>query len=86
MIGNGENIVDFTYVENVAHAIVLASNSIRNFTKNNSISNESGNMTTCIGGKVYFITNGEPRLFWDFIRYILSESGCIGFFKSFLFF
>ena len=30
------------------------------------------------GGQCYFITNGEPRNFWDVLDLILSETGCVG--------
>jgi hypothetical protein len=31
-----------------------------------------------IGGECYFITNGEPRPFWQFINTVLTETGCCG--------
>ena len=55
---------DFTYIDNVAHAHILAAQSLLR--------------SDHIGGKAYFITNGEPRPFWDFIRYIITKCGCVG--------
>jgi len=60
-IGDGKNIFDWTYVENVAYAHVLASDKM---TPGSSIAGQS-----------YFITNGEPTLFWDMPRYIYKNFG-----------
>lgn len=38
-------------------------------------------MSSCVGN-CYFITNGEPRPFWQFIGDVLSEMGCVGPTKS----
>ncbi len=27
--------------------------------------------------QVYFITNGQPRRFWDFVRTVLTAAGCV---------
>jgi len=58
-IGNGKNLFDWTYVENVAHAHILASDRM-----------SSGSN---IGGEAYFITNGEPSPFWDMPKYIYQQ-------------
>eukprot|EP01083_Nonionella_stella_P008979 26025_1 len=63
MIGEGHNITDFTYIDNVVHAHVLASKCL----------NKS---TPLAAGQVYFITNGEPTLFWSFLGAILQQLGC----------
>ncbi|KAF5352062.1 hypothetical protein D9758_009398 [Tetrapyrgos nigripes] len=51
--GSNENLVDRTYVANVALALVLAADKLEN--------NE-------VAGQVFFIANNEPCLFWDFMR------------------
>lgn len=63
MIGEGNNVTDFTYVDNVVYAHSLVTEKL---SKNDSK----------IGGQAYFITNGEPCLFWDFVGKILHEVGC----------
>lgn len=52
-IGDGANLVDFTYVENVAYAHALAACQLK-----------AGGP---INGQAYFITNREPMFFWEFI-------------------
>lgn len=64
MIGEGNNIVDFTYVENVAWAHLLAAQNLR--------------VDSPVCGNAYFITNGEPQEFWTFIRRLLLKLGCVG--------
>ncbi|XP_053435804.1 sterol-4-alpha-carboxylate 3-dehydrogenase, decarboxylating [Nycticebus coucang] len=58
IIGNGENLVDFTFVENVVHGHILAAEHL------------SGN--TALGGKAFHITNDEPIRFWTFLSRILT--------------
>lgn len=62
IIGSGENMSDFTYVENVAHALVCAEEAL-------------GSRMVSISGKVFFITNVEPMKFWDFVTFILEGLG-----------
>ncbi len=57
-IGRGENKVDVTYVDNAAHAHVLAGGRL-----------EPGSP---IAGKAYFVSNGQPVNLWDFINRILA--------------
>eukprot|EP01117_Protostelium_nocturnum_P000879 TRINITY_DN1120_c1_g2_i4.p2 TRINITY_DN1120_c1_g2~~TRINITY_DN1120_c1_g2_i4.p2 ORF type:complete len:344 (+),score=95.89 TRINITY_DN1120_c1_g2_i4:99-1130(+) len=61
MIGDGSNQFDWTYIENVAHAHLLASDKL---TTGSSIS-----------GKAYFITNDDPVPFWSMANYIYSNFG-----------
>ncbi|XP_003461426.2 sterol-4-alpha-carboxylate 3-dehydrogenase, decarboxylating [Cavia porcellus] len=58
MIGNGQNLVDFTFVENVAHGHILAAEHL------------SRDAPLC--GKAFHITNDEPIPFWTFLSRILS--------------
>ncbi|XP_078066498.1 sterol-4-alpha-carboxylate 3-dehydrogenase, decarboxylating isoform X2 [Mustelus asterias] len=57
MIGNGKNLVDFTYVDNVVHGLILAA--------------ENLHPQSHICGKAYHITNDEPIPFWTFLSEIL---------------
>uniref|UniRef100_A0ABI0NK50 NAD(P) dependent steroid dehydrogenase-like n=1 Tax=Bos taurus TaxID=9913 RepID=A0ABI0NK50_BOVIN len=58
MIGNGKNLVDFTFVENVVHGHILAA--------------EHLSQDTALGGKAFHITNDEPIPFWTFLSRILT--------------
>ncbi|XP_045062795.1 sterol-4-alpha-carboxylate 3-dehydrogenase, decarboxylating-like [Coregonus clupeaformis] len=61
IIGDGCNLVDFTFVENVDHGHILAAESLR--------------PESPICGKAYHITNDEPVRFWDFMSDILVGLG-----------
>ncbi|KAJ3145280.1 hypothetical protein HK101_002514, partial [Irineochytrium annulatum] len=61
MIGNNSTLFDWTYVENVAYAHVLAADRL-----------EGGNGTS---GKAYNITNDNPIFFWDFVKLIWALLG-----------
>jgi len=62
IIGNGENMNDFTYVENVAHAHICAEQALDSAKHD-------------VAGKAYFITNMEPIKFWEFLSLILEGLG-----------
>ncbi|XP_052207063.1 3beta-hydroxysteroid-dehydrogenase/decarboxylase [Diospyros lotus] len=62
IIGSGENMSDFTYVENVAHALICAEEAL------------SSRMVS-VSGKVFFITNLDSIKFWDFISLVLEGLG-----------
>lgn len=57
IIGNGKNLVDFTFVENVVHGHILAA--------------EHLSRDTALSGKALHITNDEPIPFWTFLSRIL---------------
>jgi len=60
-IGAGDNLVDFTYVENVAHAHLLAADKMTEGDK--------------IAGQVFIITNDEPFKLWDMTKYVYKGMG-----------
>ncbi|XP_031477618.1 3beta-hydroxysteroid-dehydrogenase/decarboxylase isoform X2 [Nymphaea colorata] len=62
IIGNGENMWDFTYVDNVAHAHICAEQALRSNTGD-------------VAGKAFFITNGAPMKLWQFISLVLDGLG-----------
>ncbi|KDP34007.1 hypothetical protein JCGZ_07578 [Jatropha curcas] len=65
IIGDGNNIYDFTYVENVAHAHICAERAL-----------SSGEDVAKNGaGQAYFITNMEPIKFWEFTSLVLGGLG-----------
>lgn len=59
IIGDGRNKVDLTHITNVVDAHLLAERA----------------SASSIGGKAYFITNGEPVLLWDWINEVLHGLG-----------
>lgn len=58
-VGRGTWLSDYTYVENLVDALLLAGAAL-----------EPG---APIAGRPYFITNGEPMPFWDFVRRVLDR-------------
>ncbi len=58
MIGNKRNMVDFTYVENVADAHLLACDQLLK--------------SPDVAGQVYFITQDEPIHLWEFVNDLLE--------------
>ncbi|CAK9223492.1 unnamed protein product [Sphagnum troendelagicum] len=62
VVGDGENIVDWTYVENVAHALLCAE---RALVRSDDVAS----------GKAYFITNLEPVKFWEFVSNLVMKLG-----------
>lgn len=62
IIGSGGNMSDFTYAENVAHAHICAAEAL-------------DSRVVSVAGKVFFITNHEPILFWEFVSLILDGLG-----------
>ncbi|XP_010417411.1 PREDICTED: 3beta-hydroxysteroid-dehydrogenase/decarboxylase isoform X2 [Camelina sativa] len=65
IIGDGNNLYDFTYVENVAHAHVCAERALAS----------GGDVSTKAAGQAYFITNMEPIKFWEFMSQLLEGLG-----------
>lgn len=62
IIGGGENLCDFTYIENVAHAHICTEEALCS-------------RTVFVAGKAFFITNNEPVKFWEFISLLLEGLG-----------
>ncbi|XP_022761619.1 3beta-hydroxysteroid-dehydrogenase/decarboxylase isoform X2 [Durio zibethinus] len=60
--GSGENMSDFTYAENVAHAHICAAETL-------------DSRIVSVAGKAFFITNLEPVMFWEFVSLILGGLG-----------
>lgn len=58
-VGDGRNLVDISYVDNVAHAHILAAENL------------AGSGTAA--GKSYFISQGEPVCLWDWINSLFAR-------------
>jgi nucleoside-diphosphate-sugar epimerase len=57
-VGDGKNVVDTTYIDNVADAHLLAAVALKD--------------NPHAAGRPYFISNGEPVNLWDFVNRILA--------------
>lgn len=58
-VGRGTWLSDYTYVENLVDALLLAGERLAPGAE--------------ISGKAYFVTNGEPMPFWDFVSRVLER-------------
>ncbi|KAJ7677731.1 3-beta hydroxysteroid dehydrogenase/isomerase family-domain-containing protein [Mycena polygramma] len=63
--GDNNNLVDRTYVANAAHAAILAADRL----------NPAHPQHQATAGNAFFITNGDPRPFWDFLRDLWTATG-----------
>lgn len=61
IIGNGQNLIDTVFVDNLAEAHILAIRALE--------------LNPACRGKAYFITNGEPVNLWNLINLILEGTG-----------
>lgn len=59
-VGKGDKLSDFTYVGNLVDALLAADDRLA--------ADADG-----VAGEAFFVTNGEPRPFWDFVQQILRE-------------
>ncbi len=58
-VGRERKLSDFTYITNLTDALLAADEALK--------------PGSAVDGQAYFITNGEPTGFWDFVRQILKE-------------
>lgn len=70
-LGPNENLFDFTYVTNVAHAHILAA---RALLYTSSLSTAPLDHER-VDGEAFFVTNGSPVYFWDFARMVWKAAG-----------
>ncbi|KAL6758052.1 3-beta hydroxysteroid dehydrogenase/isomerase family-domain-containing protein [Haematococcus lacustris] len=63
VIGNGKNLMDWTYVGNVAQAHVQAAAAL------------AGPRSSRVAGRAYFITNQDPRPFWGMMGDVCQGLG-----------
>ena len=70
-LGQNNNLFDFTYVGNVAHAHILATNALlhTHTLPTQPLDHER------VDGEAFFITNDSPLYFWDFARMVWSTAG-----------
>jgi sterol-4alpha-carboxylate 3-dehydrogenase (decarboxylating) len=63
-VGRGVWLSDYTYVTNLIDAVILADEALAN-----------DGLESVAAGQAYFITNGEPMPFWDFVRKVAARLG-----------
>ena len=61
-IGRGENLVDLTYIDDCVQAHILAMEALESKPE-------------AVGGKAYFISQGDPVRLWSWINDILAAHG-----------
>lgn len=66
ILGDGKNMFDWTYVENVAHGHLCAERAL--------VPGEFAGEHVA-SGKAFFITNDEPMPFWEFLTKIITGLG-----------
>lgn len=60
-VGNRDKLSDFTYISNLVDAVLLAESALLAGSR--------------VDGQAYFVTNGEPRAFFDFVEDFLVAMG-----------
>lgn len=60
-VGDAEKMSDFTYVGNLVDSLLMAADAL-----------EPGGK---LAGQAYFVTNGEPMAFWEFVGRLLDGMG-----------
>ncbi|KAI9778157.1 MAG: erg26, C-3 sterol dehydrogenase [Geoglossum umbratile] len=70
-LGDNNNLFDFTYVTNVAHAHLLAAVALLHTHKSKAVTP----VERKVDGEAFFITNDQPTYFWDFSREVWKVAG-----------
>jgi len=70
-VGNNNNMFDFTYVENVAHAHLLAARALLATAALGTTPLDHER----VDGEAFIITNDSPVYFWDFCRAVWAAAG-----------
>jgi len=58
-VGSGNHLSDFTYISNLVDALLAACDRLR--------------VNSPVAGQAYFVTNGEPMGFFDFVERVLVQ-------------
>lgn len=71
-LGENDNLFDCTYVGNVAYAHILAAVALMD---THALGSTQPLDHERVDGEAFFITNGEPVYFWDFVRSVWRAGG-----------
>ncbi|KAF3933898.1 hypothetical protein ABW19_dt0204383 [Dactylella cylindrospora] len=74
-LGNNTNLFDFTYIDNLAYAHLLAASTLLHQYSTTGATDPSVDQRKRLDGTTLFITNGQPVYFWDFARAIWCHYG-----------
>ncbi|KAL8925628.1 MAG: hypothetical protein Q9172_002132 [Xanthocarpia lactea] len=77
-LGNNTNYFDFTEVNNVAVAHILAAEKLLQLPtekEENQATTKGADDVTKVDGEAFFITNDDPYKFWDFTHAIWAAAG-----------
>jgi len=74
-VGDNNNIFDFTYVGNVAHAHLLAASLLLASATGKTPTTASDDPKDKVDGEAFFITNDSPVYFWDYCRAVWRAAG-----------
>ncbi|KAJ9142088.1 Sterol-4-alpha-carboxylate 3-dehydrogenase, decarboxylating [Pleurostoma richardsiae] len=70
-VGDNNNLFDFTYVENVAHAHLLAARALLLTARTTTVPLDHER----VDGEAFLVTNDSPVYFWDFCRTVWNAAG-----------
>jgi sterol-4alpha-carboxylate 3-dehydrogenase (decarboxylating) len=70
-LGDNNNLFDFTYVRNIAHAHLLAAYALLVTSQSSTAPLDMER----VDGEVFIITNDQPVYFWDFARAVWKAAG-----------
>jgi len=69
-VGNGKNLFDYEYVENLVHGHVLLAKALLRASSLPQVSKFER-----VDGEAFHITNDEHWFFWDFTRAVAAKLG-----------
>ena len=72
-LGSNDNLYDFTYVGNVAHAHLLGATAL--LATHAALPAHEPAADERVDGEAFLVTNGEPLYFWDFARAVWKAAG-----------
>ena len=64
-VGRRRSLSDFTYIDNLTAALLQVDAAL----------GDAGDTTSPVAGEAYFVSNGEPMDFFDFVQRVLKELG-----------
>lgn len=70
-VGDNNNLFDFTYIVNAAHAHLLAARALLATAASSTVPLDHER----VDGEAFVVTNGEPMYFWDFCRAVWAAYG-----------